>query len=231
MLSPLTSLGVQLDRGAEPLDLHKLNLNTVSLSSGLEDVESISTPDSLESSTEGASTHSFTTSTSTGLEDLNLSSQRREANDETSAVSPEAKNRSSSRRSFIRPSPPVNGLKETGPYPATLPSTCEPWHSDQWSPYVPGARRKSFIFGEYSNATINRTDEMRSTFGTFDNYYLSDSFVLGSHIISRYIRQVLSIKNKKWHYHMSTFLELRCGEKETACDLSAPQAHVILLSP
>lgn len=160
MLSTTVSSGVARDRDAEPQQFHDRNFEVASISE-TDDVTSTCPAKSLGSVSTAVLSHSSIPCISAGLGNLNLSSQPREVNDERSADSPKIKCGRSSRRSFIHPSPPATYISEINRTPATLPSTCDPWHGVQSSPYLPGIRRKSFIFGEYSPSTIDISDEMR----------------------------------------------------------------------
>ena len=160
MLSATESSGVARDRDAEPQHPHDRNFEVAS-SSETDDVTSTCPAKSLGSVSTAVLTQSSIPCISAGLVKLNLSSQPREVNDERSADSPKIKCGRSSRRSFIRPSPPATYMSEIGRSPATIPSTCDPWHGVQLTPYLPGIRRKSFIFGEYSPSTIDISDEMK----------------------------------------------------------------------
>lgn len=158
MLSTSESSGVARDRDAEPQHLHDRNFE---VASETDDVTSTCPAKSLGSVSTTVPAQNSIPCTTAGLVNLNLSSQTCDVNDERSADSPKIKCGRISRRSFIHPSPPATYISEICRYPATLPSTCDPWHGVQLAPYLPGIRRKSFIFGEYSPSTIDISDEMR----------------------------------------------------------------------
>lgn len=160
MLSTTESSGVARDRDAEPQHPQHSNFE-VAFTSETDDVTPTCPAESLGSVSTAVLTQSSIPCISAGLVKLNLSSQPREVNDKRSADSLKIKCGRSSRRSFIHPSPPATYMSEIGRSPATLPSTCDPFNGVQLAPYLPGIRRKSFIFGEYSPSTINISDEMK----------------------------------------------------------------------
>lgn len=162
MLSKSESLCVASARDAESQALDELNFEST-LPSETDDIMSIGSPDSQQLSSEGASSHTVTPCTISGPAISNLMPRLHEINVERSADTPKVTCGRKSRRSFIRSNPSSNDRSVAGPFHANLPSSCDPWHSVRSSPYLPGIRRKSFIFGEYSHVTIDIGDKMEGT--------------------------------------------------------------------
>ena len=192
MLSKSKPLCVASARDAESQALNELNFEST-LPSETDDIMSIGSPDSQQLSSEGASSHTVTPCTISGPAIPNLMPRLHEINVERSADSPKVTCGRKSRRSFMRSNPSSNDRSVTGPFHANLPSSCDPWHSVRSSPYLPGIRRKSFIFGEYSHATIDIIDKMEGTHSASnDNSHTRLSRLLLIYILPHFISQALS---------------------------------------
>jgi hypothetical protein len=193
MLSKSESHSVESARDAETQALDELNFEST-LPSETDDIMSIGSPDSQHVSSEGVTTQSVTPCTISGPAISNLMPRLHEVNVERSADTPKVTCGRKSRRSFIRSNPSSNDRSVTGPFHANLPSSCDPWDSVRSSPYLPGIRRKSFIFGEYSHATIDIGDKMEGTHSASNDIsHTRLPRLLLIYILTHFISQSLSI--------------------------------------